>query len=66
MKAVVVFETMSLAEDSVLLQYKAVYLVVRFPMSLANMAVSSSKSKYSTFRHPECEATTLSRNAWNH
>jgi len=63
MKAVVVFETMELAEDSVLLWYKAVYLGVRFPTSLANMAASSSESKYSTFRHPECETTTLSRNA---
>jgi len=64
-KAVVVFETMALAENSVLLWYEAVYLGVWFPTLRANMAASSSKSKCSTFRHPECEATTLSRNAWN-
>lgn len=45
MKAVVVFETMALAEDSVLLRYEAEYLGVRFPTMRANMAALSSKSK---------------------
>jgi len=60
-KAVVVFETMALAEDFVLRWYEAVCLGVQFPTMRANTEASSSKSKYSIFRHPECK----SRNAWN-